>query len=215
MPTILCYGDSNTWGTDPDGGARFPEPKRWPGVLRRQLPDAWVVEEGLPGRTTVQDDPVDPGLNGAPYLASCLPSHAPIDLVAIMLGTNDTKVWFPLDAGGIAAGAARLVDLVTRSGAGPGGAAPQVLLIAPPALGALGALQEVWGFGPASIERSRGLARLYRALAENRGCGFLDAAGATGVSPVDGVHLDAAGHERLGVAVAQAIRGMRRPGRGP
>ncbi len=210
MPTILCYGDSNTWGFDPASGRRFPEPKRWPGVLRRQLPDAWVVEEGLGGRTTVLEDPWEPGRNGEVYLLPCLATHAPIDLVVIMLGTNDVKGCFPRDAAGIAAGAARLVDLALRSQAGPGGGAPQVLLVAPPPVTAPGPLQEVWGFSAASVERSKDLARLYRAVAGSRACAFLDAGAFAAVSPLDGVHLDEAAQAKLGVEVARKVRELSR-----
>jgi lysophospholipase L1-like esterase len=208
MPTLLCYGDSNTWGFEPGTGRRFPEPRRWPGVLRRQLPEACVLEEGLSGRTTVLDDPWEPGRNGEAYLVPCLASHRPLELVVLMLGTNDAKGCFPHDAAGIAAGAGRLVDLALRSQAGPDERAPRVLLVAPPPVTAPGPLQEVWGFSAASVERSRGLARLYRAVAENRGCAFLDAGAHVAVSPVDGVHLDAVAHELLGTAVAEAVRGM-------
>lgn len=206
MPSVLCYGDSNTWGYEPGTGRRLPEPARWPGVVRRQLPEVSIVEEGLSGRTTVQEDPFEPGRNGEAYLVPCLASHAPLDVVVIMLGTNDAKGTFPHGAGGIAAGAGRLVDLVLRSPAGPDGGRPRVLLVAPAPVTAPGPLQEAWGFTAASVERSRGLARLYRAIAENRGCGFLDAGAIVSVSPADGVHLDAAAHERLGVELAGQLR---------
>lgn len=208
MPTILCYGDSNTWGYEPGTGRRLPAPRRWAGVLRRELPDASILEEGLNGRTTIQDDPFEPGRSGAAYLVPCLASHAPLDLVVLMLGTNDVKGCFPHDAAGIAAGAARLVDLALRSQAGQDGRAPMVLLVAPPPVTAPQPLQEVWGFSAASVERSRGLARLYRAAAESRGCAFLDAGALVAVSPLDGVHLDAAAHERLGVEVAKRVRDL-------
>jgi lysophospholipase L1-like esterase len=208
MLTILCFGDSNTWGYDPVSGQRLPEPKRWAGVLRRQLPECWVVEEGLNGRTTVLDDPFEPGRNGAAYLVPCLTTHMPVDLVVIMLGTNDVKGIFPLDAAGIAAGAARLVDLVRRSQAGPDGGAPEVLLVAPPPVTAPGPVQELWGFSKASVERAKDLGRLYEVAAETRACAFLDAGKIVAVNPLDGVHLDAAAHEKLGTEIARRVRGM-------
>jgi lysophospholipase L1-like esterase len=206
MPTVLCFGDSNTWGSNPASGRRLPEATRWPGVLRRQLPGVAVIEEGLRGRTTLLDDPFEPGRNGEAYLVPCLASHAPLDLVVLMLGTNDVKGIFPLDAAGIAAGVARLVDLVQRSQAGPDDRAPAVLLVAPPPVTPPRPVQEVWGFSAISVERARGLARLYQAAAESRGCAFLDAGAIVAVSPLDGVHLDAAAHERLGMEIAAKVR---------
>ena len=213
MLSILCYGDSNTWGFDPATGERLPAAKRWPGVLRRHLGDlagATVIEEGLSGRTTILDDPFEEGRNGLTYLVPCLATHRPLDLVILMLGTNDVKGIFPLDAAGIAAGAARLVDTIRRSQAGPGGGTPQVLLVAPPPVTAPGPVQELWGFSAVSVERAQRLGRLYRAAAESRACAFLDAGEIVAVSPLDGVHLDEAAHARLGTELAARVRALPR-----
>jgi lysophospholipase L1-like esterase len=206
MPTVLCYGDSNTWGYDPASGARHPREKRWPGVLAGLLPGCEIVEEGLPGRTTILDDPFEDGRNGLPYLGPCLASHAPIDVVVLMLGTNDTKTIFPRDAAGIAGGAARLVEVIQKSRSGPGQRAPQVLLVAPPPVTAPGPVQRIWGFSAGSVERAGQLAGFYRATAEMLGCAFLDGGSAAAVSPADAVHLDARAHEALGKAIAESVR---------
>ncbi len=208
MTTILCYGDSNTWGYDPAGGERLPRETRWPGILRRLVPECEVIEEGLSGRTTILDDPFEEGRNGLAYLGPCLASHAPIDLVVLMLGTNDVKTIFPLDAAGIAAGADRLINVVRRSRTGPGQRAPEVLLVAPPPVTDPAPLQRVWGFSAASVERAGELARFYQAAAARQGCGFLDAATVASVSPADGVHLDEKAHQALGAAVAEKVRAL-------
>ncbi len=206
MTTIVCFGDSNTHGMDPVSGERIPREVRWPGVLREQLgPGHEVIEEGLNGRTTVLDDPASPGRAGAAYLGPCLWSHAPVDVVVIMLGTNDLKTRFGCDAPTIADGAGHLVALARRSLAGPGETPPGVLLVAPPPLGVVTEHSELWGFGT-GVETSRQLARLYSLVARDAGCAFLDAGRHCAVSPDDGVHLDAAAHRRLGEAVAEAIR---------
>ncbi len=209
MATILCYGDSNTWGSDPATGERHAPDVRWPGVLRAALPASWqVIEEGLRGRTTVSDDPFEDGRNGLPYLRPCLLSHAPLDLVVLMLGTNDVKDFLPFDAPGIAAGMARLANVVLSSGAGPGGRAPAPLMVAPPPVSVARPLTEIWGFGDRAVERSRKLARYYRTAAENVPCPFIDAGGLIEVSPIDGVHLEPEAHRRLGLAVAERVRVM-------
>ena len=124
MKSILCYGDSNTWGCIPlpglDPASRFPPATRWPGVLRRELGDGyWIVEAGLNGRTTVWDDPLEPHRNGRKLLLPTLLTHQPLDLVIIMLGTNDLKHRLNASAAEIAEGAGMLVDIVTGSGCGP------------------------------------------------------------------------------------------------
>ncbi len=208
MPTILCYGDSNTWGSDPAGGQRLPRARRWPGVLGRLLPGCEIVEEGLRGRTTIQEDPFEPGRSGLTYLEPCLASHEPIDVVVLMLGTNDTKAIFPFDAAGIAAGVDRLAGIVRRSRRGPGETAPRLLLVAPAPVSVVGPVQRIWGFGEISVERSRALAGFVRAAAEGLGCAFLDAGAVVAASPLDGVHLDAGAHEALGKAIAEKVQGL-------
>jgi lysophospholipase L1-like esterase len=110
VKTVLCFGDSNTWGcmplTGPEPPRRYGPSRRWPGVLRRELGDGhWVVEEGLNGRTTVWDDALEPHRNGRDLLLPSLLTHQPVDLVIVMLGTNDLKRRFGLGARDIAAGA--------------------------------------------------------------------------------------------------------------
>jgi lysophospholipase L1-like esterase len=82
MKTVLCYGDSNTWGYDPVSQSRFDIHTRWAGVARDLLGSDWhVIEEGLNGRTTVWDDPIEGDKNGKTYLPPCLATHRPLDVV--------------------------------------------------------------------------------------------------------------------------------------
>jgi len=205
---ILCYGDSNTWGcvpvTDPDAPPRrLPRDERWPGVLRLELgPGHWVVEEGLNGRTTGYDDPDEPHRNGLALLAPILLTHQPLDLVILLLGTNDLKARFRVSAEEIAHGAARLVDEVRASDCGPDGRAPAVLLVCPPPLGRSMRFAEVFAGGR---EKSRRLARAYAAVAGSRGCAFLDAGIHARASDTDGIHLDRDAHLALGGAVAAVV----------
>jgi lysophospholipase L1-like esterase len=208
MPAILCYGDSNTHGADPFTGARYPRDVRWPGVVARELAGvADVIEEGLNGRTTSWDDPHVDGRNGRTYLLPCLRSHQPLDIVVIMLGTNDLKTVFHVAAPEIASSAQALVDVALASGAGPAGGRPQVLLIAPPALGEESGRSALWGFADRQAI-ARELPRMYRQAAEERAVAFLDASVLVAGDPADGVHLNAEGHETLGRAVAKALRAM-------
>lgn len=205
IKTVLCYGDSNTWGSDPETGERFAPGVRWPGVLRGALGEGyWVIEEGLGGRTTVRDDPIEGAhKNGRAYLRACLESHKPIDLVTIMLGTNDLKARFAASASDIAQGAASLAEMALRSGCGPEGGAPMVVLISPPALGRLTDMAEMFeGAG----EKALLFPGHYRRFAEQYGCGFLDASGIIVSSDLDGIHLEAEEHRKLGETVAERVR---------
>ena len=138
MRQVLCYGDSNTWGADPaDDARRFEWPVRWPGVLQRELGGGYhVVEEGLGGRTTVYDDPLLPRRSGRQLLAPALECHAPLDLVVLMLATNDIS-YAHISAADAADGAGELAHLVQRCELGPAGAAPEAPAGLPAAGGAV------------------------------------------------------------------------------
>ena len=208
MKSILCFGDSNTWGCIPLAGpgpaGRYPPDTRWPGVLRRELGDGyWVVEAGLSGRTTVWDDPLELHRNGRKLLLPTLMTHQPLDVVIIMLGTNDLKHRINASAGEIAAGAGMLADIVTGSGCGPDGRAPQTLLVCPPPIAEVDQFDDEFEGG---AEKSRQLAGHFAAIADQRSCAFLDAGALISSSDVDGIHLDEPQHAALGAAIAERVR---------
>ena len=211
MTTILCFGDSNTHGSVPmhhrDDIRRFGPDERWPGVLRKELGAGFtVIEEGLPGRTTLRDDPIE-GVykNGLPYLRACLESHRPIDLMTLMLGTNDLKSRFAVHPLDIAESVGVLLDTIAKSDAGPNNTAPRVLLIAPPPLAKLTFLGDMFHGG---TEKSQRLGATYRPQAEKYRAAFLDASAIIRPSDIDGVHFEASEHMKLGKAVAEAIRAL-------
>lgn len=209
MKTVLCFGDSNTWARKPLSDERFAIHERWPGVLRDQLGDGyWVIEEGLNGRTTIWDDPVAEGRSGKVYLVPCLQSHKPIDLVALMLGSNDLKPKFSLTAYEIARGVKTLVEIIQKSGAGPDGQAPQVLVISPPHVIPLEGESEWREQFLGAAEKSKRLARYYAEVAQSSGSHFLDAARVMSSSTRDGIHFEADGHEKLGMAVAEKVQSI-------
>ncbi len=204
MFDLMCFGDSNTWGYSPASGQRYPRNARWTGVLQAELgSDYIVIEEGLNGRTTVWEDPIEGDKMGKRHLLPLLQSHAPLDLVVVMLGTNDLKKRFSAHASDIAAGAGALVDIILASQAGRANAAPAVLLIAPPPLGKLSGFGGMFEGGP---EKSRDLGKHYREAARLRGCHFLDAAEIIRSSDLDGIHFEEREHQALGQAVARQVK---------
>ncbi len=206
MQTILCFGDSNTWGYDPSTRQRFDPSMRWTGVLQRELGDGYrVIEEGLNGRTTVWDDPLSSGRNGLTYLRPCLESHQPLDVVTIMLGTNDLKRRFGLAPSDIAEGAGLLAQVVQQTLAVQPKGAPGVLLIAPPPTAKLTKLA---GMFEGAGKKSREFSAHYRRNAEWNGCAFLDAGRIVQSSDLGGIHFEAPEHGKLAKAVAVEIRRM-------
>ena len=204
MKTILCYGDSNTWGYDPAIQDRFPLERRWPGVLAQELGAGYrVVEEGLGGRTTVWDDPIEGYKNGREYLIPCLETHKPIDLITILLGTNDLKKRFSVSAYDVAASVGVLIDVVQKSAAGIGGRAPEILLMAPPPFSRLSEFAEMFEGG---VEKSMKFSEHYKRIAEQFKCHFMDTGQVIVSSDLDGIHFEADQHRKLGQAVASRVR---------
>lgn len=211
--SILCFGDSLTWGWIPveesSPTLRYPYHQRWTGAMAAELGDAYhIVEEGLSARTTSCDDPNDPRLNGSAYLPTALASHLPLDLVILMLGTNDTKSYFHRTSYEIANGMAKLVGQVLTSAYGVGTPylAPKVLIVAPPPLAPMPDLWFEGMFGNGGPEKSRELARYYKALASFMKVEFLSAGDFVTTDGCDGIHFSAETNITLGKAIAGKVR---------
>ena len=212
MPrTLLCFGDSNTHGSPPivNRGVytRFDAATRWPCVARRALGTDWIlVEEGLPGRTAqFEDVMMGAHMDGRPGLKIALCSHGPIDVLTLMLGTNDVKTRFGATPGQVTAGIAGLLDIAMGDEMQTRHGGFKVLLICPPPVLEQGPIKsEFTGARAVSLA----LPPLYAALAVARGVGYLDAGQVIEVSQIDGIHYDAASHPKLGAAVAAAIAAL-------
>ena len=207
MKTILLFGDSNTHGTlpVPDLGSsdRYSRDDRWTTRLANLLPDWEVIAEGHPGRTTVHDDPIEGAhRNGLTILPALLESHRPVDVVLVMLGTNDLKQRFSVNAGDIALSLERLVRVILTSGAGPDNCPPAVLLVAPPPIIEVGCLAGMFAGGAA---KSQALTVEIAAAARRAGVPFLDAGQLVAVSPIDGIHYGPEANQPLATAIAAAI----------
>jgi len=202
---ILCFGDSNTWGYAPVSAERYPHDVRWTGVMAAQLGNRFnVVEEGQNGRTTVWDDPFEGDhKNGLTYLTACLESHHPIDLVILMLGTNDLKARFSLTALDVALGAERLVQTIQCSGWGVDGNAPAILLAVPPPVDPKDDAAEMFA---GAREKSVDLGRRYAEVAGRYKCHLIDVGEIIAVDPADGIHYSREAHRLLGLAMASRVK---------
>lgn len=196
---VLCFGDSNTWGYVPDKGTRYPKDVRWTGRLG-ETPGLDVIEEGLNGRTTCFSDNIEPFRNGLDYAIPCLMSQFPLDIIVIMLGTNDSKRRYNVSAGEIRYGLEELVtkmqDLCRRSGE-----SPRFLIVAPPPLH----IGEDGEFDSASEAKVRELESQYEEMAGNFGFDYLRASDYVKDIGEDGIHLTEAGHRNLAGAVRNAL----------
>lgn len=206
--TVICFGDSNTHGYAAKTNGRYSETERWPGVLQELLgKDYAVKEEGLSGRTAVFDDPLFEGLSGLSYLYPCMMSHEPVDLLIVMLGTNDVKARFSACPANIAKGLERLITKAIRTKEAWRGE-PEVLVIAPPPIRKEYESTPIYGeMGADCAEKSEKLAGFYQELSARLNCAFLDAGSIPGLrmSEPDYMHLSKEGHRILGEAVAREV----------
>ncbi|UHS56576.1 SGNH/GDSL hydrolase family protein [Agrobacterium vaccinii] len=208
--TVLCYGDSLTWGFDAENLGRHAFEDRWPSVLQKALgTDVNVIAEGLNGRTTAYDDHLaDCDRNGARILPTLLHSHAPLDLVIIMLGTNDLKRGIGSgNAVGAVKGVERLINLVRSHVWSFDDEQPEILIVSAPHICETGNEMFAAMFIDA-VEESQMMGSLYRDLADEKGCGFFDAASVAVTTPVDGVHLDAENTRAIGRGLEPVVRMM-------
>ena len=210
MKTVLCYGDSNTYGFNPSNGLRYPEDVRWTGRLQMLLGDDYrVIEEGCNGRTTVFDDPLEGWKNGLGYLRPCLNSHKPVDIVILMLGSNDLKETFHASAEQIADGAESLVDVIRTFTREKQGFEPQIILVSPPEIGEGIRTSAFYGaFYENAIGRSREFPQWYRRVAKKHGCIFLNAAQYIRASEEDSLHLAADAHRKLAEELCKVVKSL-------
>lgn len=203
---FYSFGDSNTYGESPEGKGRYGRDERWPGRLQAALgPEYLVIEEGLNGRTTVWEDEVEQDKSGKKHLPMCLASHAPLDLVILMLGTNDLKTRFHVTPSDIALSAEQLVRLILTADNGRRPNKPRILMAAPTFVRRRTFLGEVFGD---RYEDSLRLGLLFKAVAERQCIDFLDIAQVAEPSELDGLHFDRGGHKMVALAMEEKVRSI-------
>lgn len=207
MKNILCFGDSNTYGLKPDGSGRYDFNSRWPGILQHTLgADYHIIEEGLCGRTTIYDDPQRPYKNGKDFLLPLIESHRPLDLIIIMLGTNDCKSIYSLNEKEISDSLGELIHIIQSSPSSNNNLIPEILILSPIHL-----KDGVWreeldiAFDKTSVEVSKRLSSKYHQLAKQYHCNYLNAANFAKASQIDAEHLDEYGHKQLADALVPEI----------
>ncbi|TDP01891.1 SGNH/GDSL hydrolase family protein [Marinomonas balearica] len=198
MATILCYGDSLTWGAVPNGG-RYMKQLRWTSILDELLDkEHQVINFGLPGRTTLWEDPFRDGRVGVTYIQAALETFGPVDVLIIMLGTNDLKRHFNVGAFEAAKGVEKIIEKA-RMPNSQDFPAPNIIVVAPPnIMSPTGDMAETFS---GAVEKSQYFHQHYQNMAMNNDCLFLNAAGVLQASQADGVHLDTNGNKLLAEAL--------------
>ncbi len=205
--SVVCFGDSLTWGFVPGEKSRYGHDVRWTRLLQKELgPEFYVIEEGVNGRTTVFEDPARGDKNGLEHLATIRKAHMPIDILIIMLGTNDLQDRFQMSADAIGLAMGRFLFAATQPTDDVEGRAPKVLLMAPPPLGDFTGKEYAGLFSNAhGSAQSKLLAGVYEQLAQKYGVAFFDTGSVVTVSAVDAVHLEAEPQKGLAKAIADQV----------
>lgn len=206
---ILCYGDSNTWGyISGSDHQRYGNSERWTKILSGLLGDKFeVIEEGLNSRTLISNDPRPgkEGKNGYEYLIPCLDTHDPIDLVILMLGTNELKYTYnktPEEIGNLLE--QYFVKTILNRKSQIKDSYPKLLIIAPPIV------SEETGYGRkenkylGASEKSKKLNDIYKNIAEKYNCYFLSNDGLD--VGIDGVHLTKESHKMLANSLFKIVK---------
>lgn len=208
---IVCFGDSNTHGYRASDDGRYDEQERWTCLLQKQLGDNYlIIEEGLSGRTTCFSDPIHEGLSGLDYIYPCLMSHEPVDLLVIMLGTNDTKERFGASAACIALGLKRLIAKAASTFDAWRTGRANILVVTPKSIDKrYEATQVGKTMGMGCAEKSEGLAQEFEGIASQMGCHYLDANTVVAEqNHYDFMHLTKEGHQELADALAEVISSL-------
>ena len=207
MQQILIYADSLTWGIIPETRMRLPFEKRWPGVFEAGLVSAGknvrVIENSLNGRRTAWTDPFKDGRDGSQGLAQVIEINSPLTLVILMLGTNDFQCMHNNHAFASAQGMAKLVNIIRKAPIEPGMPMPEIMIVCPPLI--TEPKSDMAAKFEGAGQKCAGLPEELAKVAKELSTLFFDANTVTGTSSVDGVHLDADQHEKLGKALANAV----------
>lgn len=208
MKTILCYGDSNTYGYDPSNGLRYPKEDRWTTILQNKLGNEYdVIVEGLNGRTTAYDRPDGAYKNGLPYLTACLASNKPLDYIVFMLGTNDCNSDLDLSSTDIARGMEKLIIVTKEFIPNIQAYDPTIIVIVPAAIGYdYETSPFAYQLNEESVKKSRDIAHLYKDIANKHHIEYLDCSKLK-VSEIDSEHLTKESHKQLAEILFNKIKG--------
>lgn len=207
----MCYGDSNTWGYNPQNKQRFDEATRWTKLVQQLLGSEYeIIEEGLNGRTFANDEPGRASRNGFKHLQMLLETNRPLDLVIIMLGTNDLKTVYNANPKSIGRGLRETIRLIQNPFTYEGMAMPKILVVSPILIGDnyQSASDTFESFNQNSYENAKRLASFYQEQAEKHGCYFADAAKWAQASLVDAIHMDEANHRLFAEAISKVIKAI-------
>ncbi len=202
MKRILCYGDSNTFGYNPQNCGRYPKSQRWTGILSELLPDCEIIEEGMNNRTGFFKNPDGLEFSGGEYFSTILRNYENIDLYIIAVGTNDAQFFYKLDEDIARKGMQNYIDSVREVNENT------KILIIPPVRIKENILNGIFKmqFDKKSIETSENVFPVYEQVAKENNCFYFDFNKIASPSEKDGLHYANESHKLIAQSLAEFIK---------
>jgi lysophospholipase L1-like esterase len=205
---IMVFGDSLSWGYQPGTKhLRFDAQTRWPGRLQNLLGEGYeVIEEALNSRGIEHDDsrPGKEGRRALDYIMACLDSHDPIDIVIVLLGTNELKQEMDMSAEQVGDSMEKLLTIIIDRPSQFRDKGPEVLLVSPPIINEETEYCRVGDKYLGATRKAEELTNVYKRLAANLGISFV---ALKDIEPgVDGVHITADGHAKVAELISAKLK---------
>lgn len=205
MKKILCYGDSNTFGFNPQTCGRYDKTIRWSGILGTILPsDIKVIEEGMNNRTGFFKNPEGLKQSGGEYLPIYLQNHNDIDICILSLGTNDAQFFYKLDELAAQTGIQNLINSIKEVN-------PETkIIIIPPVKISANILHSGFAlmFNKTSIEKIHEVFPVFKQTADKNNCYYLDLNEFVQPSETDGLHYTEESHKIIAQKIADFIKNI-------
>lgn len=202
MKTILCFGDSNTWGHNPVDCSKLKKP--WPEILTELMPEDEIIQNGLCGRTSAFDIS-EAGKNGLTSFKELFDNGLYADLIIIMLGTNDTLKEADKTPQESTAAIKEYIHIIRKN-------LPEckTLVISPVHIKECSLTHPIFGelYTKRSVDSSLNTAAEYKKLADEENVYFMNAAIYAQASDIDGIHMVPEEHEKLAKAVFDKINNI-------
>lgn len=196
MKNILCFGDSNTYGYNPENGGRYDKYLRWTGILQELLKENYnIIEEGYNPRTVIFKDYSDYKSCAIDYLPDCLEKYSKMDLIIIMLGLNDFQTIFHASVDAVLRGIETLINIIRSS---QYQTESKILLLAPANIGQ-NVDKSIFGclFNHTSARKTHEFSQKLKSLAQIKNCEFLDLNRIIRTCSEDSVHLKSDAHKKI------------------
>lgn len=192
MDTIVCFGDSNTFGFNPQNGSRYSATQRWSGILKEKLKNHFnVIEAGCNNRTCYSVNQESEELTGFKSLPKYINEQTKYLILAV--GLNDLQKFYTSSNDEIQNGITNLINISKNIN-------PEIeIIIFAPSRINKNILNSYFSllFNKDAIEKSIIMNKIYKEVAKENDYFCLDLDEIVNTSEIDGLHYLEADHEKI------------------